>query len=181
MNTYSDSQILTEFRRRRYMEPVRDDCTIERVDGVSVDQLLMDEIRQWYARLIDTAPAELLATEDVANEVTMEVISGTGAVRLTLPDDVRRVISLTIEGNPVAVLPVKDDNQPLKALQSNPFTRGGRMRPVALIDSTNRITLFAHDGAGNPPVLMSLTAVRLTPGEYRFDERAWETVPQIKI
>lgn len=181
MNTYTDSQILSEFRRRRYLEPMRDDCVIERVDGVNTDLLLMDEIRQWYANLIDTAPPCMLAAEDVAHEVTVEVVPGTGAVTLTLPDDVRRVISLTIEGNPTPVVPLNNGSHPLLALQSNPFTRGGHQRPVAFIDAANRITLFAHDGMGNPPQLSGLIAVRLTPGEYKFDERAWETVPQIKL
>lgn len=181
MNSYTPTEILEEFRRRRYLEPLRDDCAIERTDGPDLDSLLMDEIRQWYASLIDTAPPQWLATEDVAAETAVKELPGTGTVELTLPDDVRRVVSLTIEGNPVPAVPITDLTNPLAALQGSPFTRGGRMRPVAILAAPQRIILYAHDPQGNPPRLASLTAVRLREDIYQFDNRAWETVPQIKI
>ncbi|MDE6266734.1 MAG: hypothetical protein K2M07_05225 [Muribaculaceae bacterium] len=181
MNNYTLKQLLEEFRRRRFLEPLRDDCVVERMDGPDIDTQLKEDILQWYARLIDTAPPDWLHTEDVSADTIMEIIPGTGAVTLSLPEDVRRVISITIEGNPLPVALITDPESPLMKLQTNPFTRAGRMNPVAFLNSPRFITLFAHDRSGTPPVLTSLTAVRLEPDIFKFDNRAWETVPQIKI
>lgn len=181
MRTYTSQQLLTEFRRRLFLEPLRDDCVIERTDGVDIDTQLMAEINQWYARLIDTAPAHWLSTENLAPLVVAEPVPAAGAVTIALPEDTRRVVSLTIKGNPTPVIPVTDPASPLLALQSSPFTRGGQNRPVAFLSSPLSITLFADDAQGNPPILTSLIGVRLTPGIYQFDDRAWETVPEIKI
>lgn len=181
MNRYTSTQILEEFRRRRFLEPVRNDCVIERSDGADIDTQLMAEIRQWYATLIDTAPTDWLATEEVAPDVIMELIPGTGAMSLILPEDVRRVVGISIEGNPVPVTIITDPESPLMRLQSNPFTRGGKIRPLAFQHSPRHLTLFAHDSRGNPPELTSVRVVRLSPDIYQFDNRAWETVPQIKI
>ena len=44
MNIYTKQQILEEFRLRRYLEPVRTDCVIQRTDGVDTSRKLMMEI-----------------------------------------------------------------------------------------------------------------------------------------
>ncbi|MEE0977903.1 MAG: hypothetical protein UH625_00680 [Muribaculaceae bacterium] len=181
MNIYTKQQILEEFRLRRYLEPVRTDCVIQRTDGVDTSRKLMMEIDQWYANLLRTAPPEWLKTEEIATDVTLSVVSGTGAVTLTLPADVCRVVSLTIEGNATPITPILQPSEHLIRLQQSPFTRGGRVCPVAFMPHPGSITLFAHDANGYPPELASVIAVRHDPEIYQFDDAAWSTVPQITI
>lgn len=171
----TEQQMLAHWRRHRGLVPERSGCSIEVFDNIDLTARLHLEMRQWYLNLLDHGDLRHLMLHDVCGRLTL---SGgkDGVYRLALPVDVRRLISLIVEGaeaTPVTVATLEKSDARRDILNRNIFSRSGRHRPTAVADEDGRgVTLFCRDGR-RPLVILSAMAVT-DPGEetYEMDESA---------
>lgn len=151
-------------------------CTVERVDGVDLDEVLALKLRQQYLRLLDEGDYRLLEPVDVAG---MDGLKSDGIhegmVTLSLPAGVRRVLSVKLREWSVAAKPLRGHEaaEALRA-QGNPYTRATVSRPVALFGGDGRLMagpvppVFGDDTG----VESLLCAYDFGPGLYVLDEAA---------
>ncbi|MDE6612653.1 MAG: hypothetical protein K2K22_08860 [Muribaculaceae bacterium] len=172
-------------RRRRIadgLEPLRTDCTVERTDGVDIDAMLEADLRRRYLELLDTAPRELLAPENLAVKTDCRRVDadGTTCALIDVPPEVRRVFGVKMRGWARAV-PVlgSSELERVAALQRNRFTAATAWRPVAVFsegDSGGNIgPVMVWPLTGLYPEVEEFVAVYDTGDEeYAFDEAALE-------
>ncbi len=177
----SHESMLAQWKLRRYVEPLRSDCTVVRSDGADTDSLLTMEIRDWYLDLLDHGPVEMLSPVDVTDESAVRCRGDFPVVEVTLPEGCRRVTEVRLRDNHRRVV-VTTAGTPLAMLQESEFSCGGEMSPVAVVMSPRRLNLYGHDSSGNPPEIERLLAVRLPPdGFYELDERALSTIKTVEL
>lgn len=167
-------------RRRRIaagLEPFRTDCTVERTDGIDIDAILAQDMRQAYLRLLDTAPAHLVAVNAVA--ATTESLPSTGkGTLIKLPQTCRRVFTVRLSGWEVAahVAPASEALR-IIAQQLNPYTRATAAAPVACLapgcEAGTENAVLAW-----PAGTRAQISAAVDPGEdlYTLDESALPTL-----
>ena len=180
--TLTHAQMLALWRRAAGLEESRSDCSIEQFGGLDSDAAIATAMRQWYLNLLDTAPLRHLQLTDIAAGLQLKADSEVpGKYSIQLPANVRRACSLVLVGSVLSV-PILEsgsvaspDMARLAALQANPFSRAGALRPVA-VRSGSTVTLFSASQA--VPVLSRLWAV-VDPGDetYVMDESALSLLP----
>ncbi|MDE5942562.1 MAG: hypothetical protein K2H14_10690 [Muribaculaceae bacterium] len=170
--TYTKERMREEWKKRRWLEPLRADCRIRRSDGIDLDAYAETEMRQWYLELLATAPAGLLAPTDLTLTSTVKrTASGTAYVEL--PDTVVRVVSVRLAGWQRDAMIASGPHDPLAMRQANRFARGGVEHPVAVVNG-HRLELYSAANPDSTPMLESLLVITDTGSEtYKFDERAW--------
>lgn len=157
--------MLALWKRRHFLEPLRADCLISRSDGVDIDAAAGDEMRQWYLKMLSEAPVGLLSVSDVALAVTIRrTAAGTGEI--SLPDNVVRVVSVRLGGWERAA-EIVEAGSGVSRLQGNPFSRGGVVRPVAVVYPGGRLELFSLGSSVSVPVVETLLVVE-DPGQERY-------------
>ena len=171
----TSDEMMDQWRLRRGVEPLRADSSVTRTYGSDFDALLRAELDNWYARLLDTAPRQLLAPENVASEGSLTP-TGTHShgAQLTLPVHVRRVLTVRLEGWNVPSAPIAlADSATMLRRQANPFTAATTACPL-VIDIGSSFMLFP---ASADSVIASIEAVTdRSPDEYRLDSRALELI-----
>lgn len=165
----SKSEILLRRRTAAGLEPLRSDATMTDLTGLDIDAALLGKLRARYLRLLDTAPAAMLAPADIAPQVTMEAASYGGA-RLVLPDNCRRVLSVRLEGWQKAAAVLADNDTAASAAQTNPRTAATAECPAAVICADGSVCVWPATGA---PVSV-VAAVDDGPEVYHIDEAALE-------
>ena len=182
MMTLTHDQMLAQWKLRHYMEPLREDCEVTRYDGVNVDSLIALAMQDWYLHLLDTAPLKMVPLTDLANETAQIDRPETGAVVVKLPENVRRVVAVNIEGCPQDIVPVTDMTDYRVALQKSEYSRGGRCEPVAVLSAGGILTVYGEDESGKLPVVEHIYAVVLPEANtYIFDESALSTIHTVEI
>lgn len=170
--TYTSQLMLEEWKLRRAIGPLRADCTVTRSDGIDLDALLTAEMRGWYLRLLDTAPAEMLAPEDISARVSVTVGPGEDSLTVTLPPECRRVLWVRLKEWAEAATP-----QPADTLRNrraaNPYTRPDRHRPEVTVTGPATLTLRPATSA-IPQCIMAV----MDHGDdtYTLDQRALELI-----
>lgn len=146
------------------------ECSIEQFDGLNVNDLIAQRMRQWYLNLLDTADPALLPTANIAARCT-RVARPSNATTITLPDDCRRVVHVRAASWPVAIAPTSDTAG--AALLGHPFAAPTARRPLAI--ATLRSILIAPCA---PADAIEVLAV-VDPGEqlYTLDESLLATIP----
>jgi hypothetical protein len=170
----STDEMLSQWRMRRALEPLRSDCTVERIDGIDLDSFLMMEMRDWYLNLLDTAPPHLLTLTDITSKVSLSKNDDLSAT-IRLPQGCRRVIELTLDCSPVPIKITPPDT-PLAICQQNPFCQSGAVSPIA-IHSNN--SLIIHAGSDNFNIVQLLCVMEPDEGLYELDEAALSLISQI--
>lgn len=145
--------------------------SVEIFDNKDLTKRLHMEMRQWYLDLLDNGNLRHLVLCDIKDRIDVSNVSK-GIWLLKIPADVRRVISIAIDGaeNTVAFYdPELDTYQ--HALNANPFSRSGLSQPTAIKNPDKSITLFCC--SEQLPALAYAMAV-VDPGDevYEFDESA---------
>lgn len=168
----SESEMLQLWRRLKLLEPLRDDCVVERTDGVALDVLLANEMRAWYLERLLTEPISRLPLSDISQSVVPTRTSD-GAGLLDLPADCLRLAAVHCKGWHSDALLIEDNDPDAKVdaelagealAQANPFARGRCSRPVA-IHSPGQLRLYTPPAG--PIVIDRLLAVTLPPdGTY---------------
>lgn len=151
---------------------VRSDCSIERTDGLEVDEILLADTRKWYLDLLDTGDLRHLAPEDIGASVLLTTMYDFAGAVLTLPGNCRRVISVTMDNwrRPAPVLPASGFDM-VSALQMNPYTAAAEETPVAVLSSDGTVHVWPSTGK-----VQSVIAVTDPgPDTYILDDSALPT------
>ena len=170
----STDEMLSQWRMRRALEPLRSDCTVERIDGIDLDSFLKMEMRDWYLNLLDTAPLHLLTLTDIASKVSLSKNDDLSAT-IRLPQGCRRVIELTLDCSPVPIKITPPDT-PLAICQQNPFSQSGAVSPIAI---HNNNSLIIHAGSDNFNIVQLLCVMEPDDGFYELDEAALSLISQL--
>ncbi len=166
--TLSAGQLIARRKLSGLFEPLHGDAAITCCDGIDLDGLLQQQIDAWYARVLLTAPLDMLPLTDIAPQTPVS-LTADGAGMAVLPEGTLRVASVTMEGwlRPAAV--ITDASSAVALAQTNPFARGSAAAPVAVMHPDGRLMLYT------PPRgvarLSSLMAVVQPPeGTYLLTE-----------
>lgn len=177
--TMTQSELIGLVRLMSGLDGTRSDVAIETTDGLDVDAMIGHRLRQWYLELLDTAPVEMLAPENMASSAMLSTVevSGIKATRAIMPGNCRRVLEVRLRDwlRSVPVLPYENLAAVINR-QQNPFTAATASHPIAVYGAS------AIGGVAAPvmmfpamatPQLSYLLGVS-DPGEniYTFDERA---------
>lgn len=167
--------MLALWKRRHFLEPLRNDCSVTRTDGVDLDAICIDQMRQWYVSLLANAPTEMLASTNIASTITPKRTS-VNSLLLTLPDNVVRVTSVKLSSWQREAMLIHSTSTRAKQ-QSNPFARGGIANPVAVLHANHTLELFSPGNDTTLPTVEQLLVIS-DPGKekYIFDELALTTI-----
>ncbi len=171
--------MLAYARMKAMLEPQRADCAIEYTDGIEVDALLEEQLRQWYLSLLLHGAREHLAEVDVAvQSVLNSAVSPGGGSVVSLPQACLRALEIRMDGwlcaapiLPASALPH------LVRRQRNPFLAATASTPVAVMSEDGR-HIYAYPGGA--AVLRLMGAVDEGVESYSFDESALASL-EIKI
>lgn len=169
----STDEMLDQWRLRRELEPLRSDCTVERLDGIDTDALLRNELNDWYRNLLDTAPVEMLSITDIADMVAI-VKRDDGSATVRLPEKCRRVVEVMLDcwQRPARITAA---DSPLARLQDNPYSRGHTSEPVA-VERHRRLQLYSIPDGHVPEITSLYCVMEPDDGFYEMDERALSTI-----
>ena len=177
--SYTRHELLNQWMLRKYMIPLRTDCTVSRVEeGDSHAELAAIEMDDWYNAIIDTGDPMMIEPLDITAETTSVYHPRERMLEITLPPRCRRVIELSVNGTAAPVIPVTKDS-PVAMLQKSPYSCGGLNSPVA-VAATQKILLYAAGENGEQPVISCIKAT-VTPdddGIYRLTPAALSTIPK---
>ena len=148
------------------LQPAHYGCTIERTDGIDIDELLLIHIRKWYASLLLSAPDGIVPVEDVKDRLSV-MVADNGVVTAMVPPECVRPVEWKLKAWQKSVTLFLQPNVPEAAYLHNEWTRPGVCDPAA-IDYGNRILLFTLPDGELPIFDMARCVVRPTNGKYIF-------------
>ena len=173
--TLTRQEMLAQWKLRRALEPLRDDCTAVREDGMDMDRYLTEEMRSWYLGLLDSAPVEVTGWTELAGDVTVTLLAD-GSGEIQLPGNCRRGVEVMLEGWQRPATIVTDPTECMAVRQRSRFTRGGAVAPVAVTEGL-RLRLYTPP-TGTKPRVRTLRCVTVpTDGSYVMDESALGLIP----
>ncbi len=159
--TLTPAEMLSLWRSRRLYEPLAaGGSVVNRSDSPAVERRLMSLIRSAYARAVEEAKPADLPLAEIAPQLSIEVDAG-GVGRALLPEGVIRVESLICDAWLAPARIVDPTDTATVARQSNPYCRGGRAEPVAIV-LPDRMLLYSFR-AGEKPAVTSCKAAGM-PG-----------------
>lgn len=164
--------MLRIWKLKRYHEPLRSDCELERGDGADLSGLQLMELREWYLNLLDRGDLSMVRVSNIAKEVSLKSQSD-GSATVALPAECRRVIEVKVEGWNRSAEPVTPDSTTAQ-LQASEFSRGGCRAPVAVVHN-GYLHLYTPPSASSR--LETLKCVmEPSDGQYELDESALATI-----
>lgn len=158
-------------------EPLRADCRVTRSDGIDLETLARTEMRMWYLGLLASAPAEWLEVSEMADDARVE-ITAEGTVLVHIPAKCVRPISVSLYGweRPASIVA---PDSPAARMQTNPFSRGGICRPVAVLRPGGRELEIFSAPAPAAARLKSLRGIADSGDDlYVFREDALSTIQE---
>ena len=166
----SRPQMLAAWRLHRLLEPIRDDASVTRSDGLDLDALLAPEMDAWYTDLLLNGPPHLLVSHDIAGSVSVHPCAGNG-MAVTLPPETVRVLSVRISSwqTPARILPPASVPY---LCGGNPYLHPLPQSPVAVRIGDELRLYPAVEGA----TVTELKCVLHTEGEYEFMQEALASV-----
>lgn len=158
---------LLEYRRvAAGLKFLRSDCSIELTDGIDIDGADAASLRHRYLQLLDTAPAHLLPTANVAPQITLTLGAGFRG-EAKLPPSCRRLLNIRLSTWMRPALPERReeyDLSPRRRKELNPLTCPGPSEPVAVTEADGRVTVIP--AVKNCTVASAIAVV--DPGEDTF-------------
>ena len=156
------------------LQPAHYGCTIERTDGIDIDELLLIHIRKWYASLLLSAPDGIVPVEDVKDRLSV-MVADNGVVTAMVPPECVRPVEWKLKAWQKSVTLFLQPNVPEAAYLHNEWTRPGVCDPAA-VDYGNRILLFTLPDGELPIFDMARCVVRPTNGKYVFHASVLESL-----
>lgn len=156
------------------LQPAHYGCTIERTDGIDIDELLLIHIRKWYASLLLSAPDGIVPVEDVKDRLSV-MVADNGVVTAMVPPECVRPVEWKLKAWQKSVTLFLQPNVPEAAYLHNEWTRPGVCDPAA-VDYGNRILLFTLPDGELPIFDMARCVVRPTNGKYVFHTSVLESL-----
>ena len=159
-------EMLVEWKRRKGLMPVSTSAMqVARRGSDTVDEMLLGEIDDWYARVLLTAPVELLPVRDMAGEVEVTDL-GDGSVEVEMPGHCVRPVTVKMSGWRAPARIVEEADGALARLQTSRYVSGKTYSPVA-VKRGRRLTLYSRPDNGK------LTELRCVAppadGSYELD------------
>lgn len=120
---------------RRRLGLLTDDCgcVVTRHDGTSLDALIADSIRSWYAGLLVREDPSLLPSRDLSSEIIAISRPSYNCIQLTLPDRGVRLLSVQLTDWPAPLGRFVAPDSPEALRQSSPRLAATPRRPVAVL------------------------------------------------
>ena len=153
------------------LQPAHYGCTIERTDGIDIDELLLIHIRKWYASLLLSAPDGIVPVEDVKDRLSV-MVADNGVVTAMVPPECVRPVEWKLKAWQKSVTLFLQPNVPEAAYLHNEWTRPGVCDPAA-VDYGNRILLFTLPDGELPIFDMARCVVRPPMANTSFTRRFW--------
>ena len=169
----SESEMLDLWKTMMQLQPAHYGCTIERTDGIDIDELLLIHIRKWYASLLLSAPDGIVPVEDVKDRLSV-MVADNGVVTAMVPPECVRPVEWKLKAWQKSVTLFLQPNVPEAAYLHNEWTRPGVCDPAA-VDYGNRILLFTLPDGELPIFDMARCVVRPTNGKYIFHTSVLES------
>lgn len=173
----TEAELLAIWRRLLHFDPVRRECSVERADGIDVDDLLRLHLRAWYAQLLRTAPLDWLPVEDLRAEVTLSADTE-GVVTALLPERCVRPVEWQLAGWAHGVTAFAAPDSAVAQRQLNVWTRGGTQQPVAVAHD-DRLMLYSLPPGVSPVLLMARCVAAPDDGGYAMRHDALATLPRM--
>lgn len=170
----NEQGILELWKKIHHLEQVRTDCLVERTDGIDLDAWLLTHIKQWYARLLETAPVEWLPVEDVINDVRMSIDSE-GVVVAQVTVQCVRPVEWKLAGWKRSVTHFVKAGTVEAEVQTCVWTRGAKENP-AVVDCGNTLILYSLNSGERAILETARCVVRPADGNYRFHNAALGTI-----
>ena len=170
----SESEMLDLWKTMMQLQPAHYGCTIERTDGIDIDELLLIHIRKWYASLLLSAPDGIVPVEDVKDRLSV-MVADNGVVTAMVPPECVRPVEWKLKAWQKSVTLFLQPNVPEAAYLHNEWTRPGVCDPAA-VDYGNRILLFTLPDGELPIFDMARCVVRPTNGKYVFHTSVLESL-----
>lgn len=170
----SESEMLDLWKTMMQLQPAHYGCTIERTDGIDIDELLLIHIRKWYASLLLSAPDGIVPVEDVKDRLSV-MVADNGVVTAMVPLECVRPVEWKLKAWQKSVTLFLQPNVPEAAYLHNEWTRPGVCDPAA-VDYGNRILLFTLPDGELPIFDMARCVVRPTNGKYVFHASVLESL-----
>ena len=161
MFNLDEEEMLELWKTRLRLLPARRDCTIERDDGIDIDQVLLLDIKEWYAWLLWHGDASLLPVEDLSG--------------VLLPSQCVRPVEWKLGGWKCGVTRFYQPGSYEAMCQRNIYLRGDIYAPVAVLHD-NRLVLYSLSPGDVPSVSVARCVVRPADGSYRFSQAALSTM-----
>lgn len=177
MMDLTEQEMLALYKTMTHLTTVRRDCTVERDDGIDLDEWLTQRLRQWYAHLLLTVPTEWLPVEDVKADVTVTA-DARGVVTATVAPQCVRPVEWRLAGWHSSVTTFLSPQDPMVRLQLNPWTRGSACRPAAT-DHGDHLLLYSVEPGSAVTLELARCVVRPAAGRYRFHAAALSTLPTL--
>jgi len=170
----SESEMLDLWKTMMQLQPAHYGCTIERTDGIDIDELLLIHIRKWYASLLLSAPDGIVPVEDVKDQLSV-MVADNGVVTAMVPPECVRPVEWKLKAWQKSVTLFLQPNVLEAAYLHNEWTRPGVCDPAA-VDYGNRILLFTLPDGELPIFDMARCVVRPTNGKYIFHTSVLESL-----
>ena len=167
----SESEMLDLWKTMMQLQPAHYGCTIERTDGIDIDELLLIHIRKWYASLLLSAPDGIVPVEDVKDRLSV-MVADNGVVTAMVPPECVRPVEWKLKAWQKSVTLFLQPNVPEAAYLHNEWTRPGVCDPAA-VDYGNRILLFTLPDGELPIFDMARCVVRPPMANTSFTRRFW--------
>lgn len=180
--TYTIEQMIEIWRERLALMPTLEEGSVERFDGIDLDAALRRSIRDWHLHLLDHGDVNMLCPEEIGFLTTYDRPTN-GIVRITLPDNCRRVTSIILENSryhTTIISPEDPQIHRMLRIFANPFIRKSLIGSIAIIHSPTYITVFSPE---DTPTIKSMLAI-LDSGEdsIKIHPSALATIPhQIQL
>lgn len=172
----TENEMLNLWKTVMHLQPVRRECTIERTDGIDVDELLLVHIRQWYAALLQSAPLHMVPVADVKRHLTDVAVAAGGVVAVGVPPQCVRPVEWKLSGWQKSVTLFLEPSALEAAYVHSEWTRPGVCDPAA-VDYGDHILLFSLPDGAQPQFDVARCVVRPTDGTYTFHSAALSTIP----
>ncbi len=174
MFNLDEEEMLELWKTRLRLLPARRDCTIERDDGIDIDQVLLLDIKEWYAWLLWHGDASLLPVEDLSGDVSPQ-IDDEGVVTVPLPSQCVRPVEWRLDGWRCGVTQFHLAGSYEALCQRNIYLRGDTYSPVAVLHD-DRMMLYSLSPGDVPSLAVARCVVRPVDGSYRFAQAALGTM-----
>ncbi len=147
LTTYTLSEMKEIWRRKLGLLTDDCGCVVTRHDGISLDALIADHIRIWYAGLLVSEPAGLLPIRDMASEVTTARRYGENCIEIEFPPEGIRPVSVQLANweKPLGVFHTAESPQAIRQRSSR--LGGTPSHPVAIV--TGRSMQLYGAGSSN--------------------------------
>lgn len=120
------------------------------VTGVSdhngLDLKLLDDIRTWYADILQTAPPQLVNCENLASEATVTLLDE-NCMEVTVPERGTRFVAIRLKAWDRPVERTVAPGSPAARLQTDPLASATVDSPV-VVEGVHRLFVYGLPGAG---------------------------------